>query len=99
MRRQDYAAALPDLDRAIDLRPDYAHALMNRGDIYNYYYRIDRRRAIADYDRVIALGQTPHTSICGHRLLAYYEGWSAGVALNILTRGIEGGCEIGHPVT
>lgn len=96
MRRQDYAAALTDLDRAIALRPDYAHALMNRGDIYNYYYRIDRQRAIADYDRVIALGRPTDSSgsVCGHRLLAASGGWSPAVVLNLLTRGVEGGCAV-----
>jgi hypothetical protein len=40
-----YADALPALDRAIALRPTYVNALMNRGDIYNFYYQIDRARA------------------------------------------------------
>jgi tetratricopeptide (TPR) repeat protein len=99
MRRQDYAAALADLDAAIALRPDYGYALMNRGDIYNYYYRVDRRRAIADYDRVLALGPGADGSgsLCGHRLLAYYDGWSPAVVLNLLTRGTSGGCALGHP--
>jgi|SRR5579859_1372764 len=92
------SAALSDLDRAIALHPDYSNALMNRGDIYNYYYDIDRARAIADYDRVIALGQKPHTSVCGHRLLAYFNGWNAGVVLNIITRGVDGDCDIGRSV-
>ncbi len=35
MVKRNYAAALPDLDRAIQLRPNYVIALMNRGDIYN----------------------------------------------------------------
>jgi len=95
MRQQDYASALPDLDRAIELRPDYTHALMNRGDIFNYYYNIDRQRAIADYDRVIALGETAHSSVCGHRLLAYNNGWSPAVLLNLVTRGPGGGCSVG----
>ena len=84
MMRQEYDRALPDLDRAIQLRPDYAHALMNRGDIYNYYYQIDRARAIADYDRVIALGPTAmhDSSVCGHRWLAVHNGWNAGTLLD-----------------
>jgi tetratricopeptide (TPR) repeat protein len=85
MMRGQYADALPDLDRAIQLRPDYAHALMNRGDIYNYYYAIDRARAIADYDRVIALGPGAmrDTSVCGHRLLATHNGWNLRTILDL----------------
>jgi tetratricopeptide (TPR) repeat protein len=85
MMQADYAAALPDLDRAIQLRPDYAHALMNRGDIYNYDYAIDRARAIADYDRVIALGPAAMrgTSVCGHRFLALHNGWHLRTILDL----------------
>ena len=61
--------ALPDLDKAIAIRPDYVNALMNRGDIYNYYYAINYDRAIADYDRVMALGPD-YTSVDGHMLYA-----------------------------
>jgi tetratricopeptide (TPR) repeat protein len=94
MRQQNYAAALPDLDRAIELRPDYANALMNRGDIYNYYYAIDRQRAIADYDRIIALGQSGQGSVCGHRMLAYYGGWSPRVFVDVLLHGTDVGCTL-----
>lgn len=95
MRLQNYSAALEDLNRAIELRPDYANALMNRGDIYNYYYAIDRQRAIADYDRVIALGATAHSSVCGHRMLAYYNGWSPRVYVEVLLHGLDFGCTLG----
>ncbi len=89
MAQQEYARALPDLDRAILLRPDYPHALMNRGDIYNYYYQIDRPRAIADYDRLIALGPdaTRDTSVCGHRFLAKHNGWNLGTILDFPNAG------------
>lgn len=74
MRMRDYALALPDLNMAISLRPDYINALMNRGDIYNSYYTIDKKKAIADYDRVIATGRMDGSnSVCGHRLVAVYE--------------------------
>jgi tetratricopeptide (TPR) repeat protein len=94
MRQQEYAAALPDLDRAIALRPTYVNALMNRGDIYNYYYAIDRGRAIADYDRVIAQGPEARrgTSVCGHRMLALNDGWGPTVVLDMLSGGVESGC-------
>jgi len=91
MAKQDYASALPDLDRAIALRPDYVNALMNRGDIYNYYYNIDYDKAIADYDRVMVLPHA-HTSLCGHRLLAQHHGWDLGVLVTIVTQRAEAGC-------
>ena len=70
MRMQNYKDALPDLDKAITLRPDYINAHMNRGDIYNYYYNIDRNKAVEDYDKVIALGGSHGTSVCGHKAMA-----------------------------
>jgi tetratricopeptide (TPR) repeat protein len=91
MAQQDYAAALPDLNQAIALRPDYVNALMNRGDIYNYYYDIDFDQAIADYDRVLALDHA-HTSVCGHRLLAQHHGWDLGVLATAVTQRASAGC-------
>jgi tetratricopeptide (TPR) repeat protein len=85
MIKQQYALALPDLDRAIEIRPDYLNALMNRGDIYNYYYAIDYNRAVADYDRVLRLPGAEHTSVCGHRMLAANHGWNPGTFVDILT--------------
>ena len=94
MAQQDYASALPDLDTAIALRPDYVNALMNRGDIYNYYYHIDYAKAVADYDHVLALPGgigRDHTSVCGHRLLAQHHGWDLGVLVTAaLQRGAAG---------
>jgi tetratricopeptide (TPR) repeat protein len=92
MRRQEYQAALVDLDRAVSLRPGYVAALMNRGDIHNYYYAVDRQLAMADYDRVIAAGGRPETSVCGHRLLASHGGWNLGVIFDLLTQGVDAGC-------
>lgn len=46
MMMNDYKDALLDLDRAIELRPDYVNALMNRGDIYNFYYNVDKQKAM-----------------------------------------------------
>lgn len=70
MRMHNYTDALSDLDMAIELRPDYVNALMNRGDIYNYYYSIDHQKAISDYNKVIALGATKGNSVCGHKAMA-----------------------------
>ena len=78
MRMQDYKDALPDLDKAIALNPNYIQALMNRGDIHNYYYAIDRQSAIADYEKVIALGGGRSASVCGHLFLAKHNGWNLG---------------------
>ncbi len=97
MHQQRYADALADLDQAISLRPTYANALMNRGDIYNYYGPINYGRAVADYDRVIALGATQGTSVCGHRLLAINHGWGVGVLANIVLHGADGGCAVPSP--
>ncbi len=76
MMQQDYQSALSDLNKAIQIRPDYAHALMNRGDIYNYGL-VDRPLAIADYERLIALGPTftADTQVCGHLFYAEHDGW------------------------
>ena len=82
MRMQNYAPALRDLDEALRIRPDYPHALMNRGDIRNYYFQQDRKKAIEDYDHILRLGgETKEPSVCGHRAVAIYnlpghEGWN-----------------------
>jgi tetratricopeptide (TPR) repeat protein len=91
MTKKDYAHALPDLDRAIALRPTYVNALMNRGDIHNYYYDIDYDLAIADYDRVIALGAR-NTSVCGHRMLAVNHGWNANTVMDAFSHASPTGC-------
>jgi len=91
MAQQNYAAALADLNQAIALRPDYVNALMNRGDIYNYYYDIDYDKAVADYDRVLAL-KAQNTSVCGHRLLAQHRGWDLGVLVTVVMQGGQAGC-------
>ena len=86
MAEQNYSPALPDLDRAIALRPDYVNALMNRGDIYNYYYQIDYARAIADYNRILELGPAvyTHTSLCGHLAMAHHSGNLIGAFAELL---------------
>ena len=93
MLLKDYAAALPDLDHAIQLRPNYLNALMNRGDIYNFYYQIDYTSAIADYNRVLALGVQAyeHTSLCGHRALALNRGnFAIAYPQGVLSLGASG---------
>ncbi len=70
MRMRNYADALLDLDKAISLNPNYVNALMNRGDIHNYYYQIDRKAALADYNKAISLGARDDKSACGHKAMA-----------------------------
>ncbi|MCX6064256.1 MAG: tetratricopeptide repeat protein [Chloroflexi bacterium] len=99
MVQKAYATALPDLDRAIQLRPGYVNALMNRGDIYNYYYAINYERAVADYDQVLKAdpNAASHTSVCGHRLLAFNHGWNLKVLGYLLTSGVKAGCPNSKP--
>lgn len=82
MRMQNYKNALVDLNKALSLNPNYIHALMNRADIHNYYYAIDRKSAIVDYQKVILLNGTRGTSVCGHLLLAKHNGWNIGTILD-----------------
>jgi len=49
----DYDLAIADYDRAIELRPDYVEAYINRGT--TYISKGDYDRAIADFDRAIEL--------------------------------------------
>lgn len=81
MRQQNFKDALPDLNKALEIRPDYVNALMNRGDIYNYYFAIDRKAALMDYEKVIELQGMKATSVCGHSFLAKYDGWNWKSAL------------------
>jgi tetratricopeptide (TPR) repeat protein len=101
MRMQNYAPALQDLDQALRIRPDYMHALMNRGDIHNYYYEQDLRKAIEDYDHILASGgQTKESSVCGHRAVAIYrlpghEGWNVKSWFKlVLGIGTAAGCQM-----
>lgn len=91
MALQKYGPALEDLNRAIELRPDYVNALMNRGDIYNYYYEMDTAKAMADYDRVLALDPNL-ANLCGHRLLAEHNGWNFGTLGELIAKREKAGC-------
>lgn len=94
MRMGNYKDALPDLDSAIKIRPNYVNALMNRGDIYNYYYNVDKTKALADYDKVLSMGKDIYleSNLCGHRLLAKNGGWNLKVIWQLLTVGVQAGC-------
>ncbi len=83
MRLKNYKAALLDLNKALSINPKYINALMNRGDLYNYYGPIiDRKKAIADYEKVISIGGVKWTSVCGHLFLAQHNGWNIGTVLD-----------------
>lgn len=103
MRMRNFQFALMDLDQAITLRPDYVNALVNRGDIYNHYYQIDKQKAIADYDRVIALERMDTAkSVCGHRAVAMYGlpgqiGWNILSYLQLILRSPTFGCTMQAP--
>ncbi len=92
MRMRKYDLALSDLDNAIKHRPDYINALMNRGDIYNYYYSVDYDKALANYNKILDLGVPRQGSLCGHRLMALNRGWSLNIIYQVLTKGINAGC-------
>jgi Tfp pilus assembly protein PilF len=51
--RGDVSGAIQDLDRAIDLDPNYAEAYVERGNIY--YERGQLQRAKMDFDRATLL--------------------------------------------
>ena len=87
MRLRNFKDALVDLDKAIQLNPNYINALMNRGDIHNYYYQIDRQAAIADYKRVIAITglNRKDPTVCGHLFLAKHNGWTLGAFIGVFT--------------
>ena len=94
MRMQNYADAVTDLDKALKIRPNYVNALMNRGDIHNYYFNIDRSKAMADYNKVLSFGPEVYlnTNLCGHRLLAKNNGWNLKMFWQLLTGGVMAGC-------
>jgi len=95
MMQNNYSLALPDLDKAIAIRTSYVHALMNRGDIHNFYYQVDRQSSLRDYDVVIAQGPAAYhdTSVCGHRILAKDNGWQLQTYFDFfLFRSNQPGC-------
>lgn len=73
MRMRNYKDALNDLNQALTLNPNYINALMNRGDIRNYYFEIDKNAAVADYKKIISLVGTQGTGVCGHLFMATHD--------------------------
>jgi tetratricopeptide (TPR) repeat protein len=74
MRMQNFNDAITDLNRAIEIKPDYVNALMNRGDIYNNYLK-NKSMAVADYKKVVALGASG-SNVCGRLYFAEHDGWN-----------------------
>lgn len=83
MRMGNYKDALNNLNKALSLDPNYINALMNRGDIHNYYYEIDKSASIADYKKIISISGTKGTSVCGHLYLAEHGGWNLGTIFGL----------------
>lgn len=83
MRMGEYQNALSDLNMAIELRPNYINALMNRGDIYNFYM-MNYPKALNDYKKVVELGGTYNTSVCGHMMIARDQGWHVNTVFQII---------------
>lgn len=86
MRLREYQLALNDLNKALSLNPNYTHALMNRGDLFNYYYQINKAAAIYDYEKIISLdpNHTAEPSVCGHLFLAKHNGWNFKTIVDFL---------------
>lgn len=55
--QERYPEALQDLDRALDINPDFAQVYGNRGLIYKALGKTDE--AIADLERFIELSDNP----------------------------------------
>jgi tetratricopeptide (TPR) repeat protein len=94
MKMHYYKQALADLNVALDIRPEYPHALMNRASIYNHYYNVDRQKAIEDYDRVIKMGKevVKSEAVCGQRLMAKHEGNWIKAMWDMWTKNDDSGC-------
>jgi tetratricopeptide (TPR) repeat protein len=65
MMLQDYDRAIPDLDKALELNPNYVNALMNRADVLNYR-KEDNEAALRDYRKIIELTGSTSTAVCAH---------------------------------
>ncbi len=83
MRMGDYVDAIPDLNVALAIRPNYINALMNRGDVNNFYL-MNYSRALNDYSKVVEFGGATNTSVCGHMMLARDQGWHVWTLLEHL---------------
>ena len=94
MRLRDYKDAIPDLKTALALKPDYTQALMNLGDIYNYYYQINRQTAISYYKKVIQVSgkHGGNNDVCGHLFLAEHNGWTLSAYFDFF-RGLWQSCD------
>ncbi len=92
MRMQNYEMALPDLDAAIEVRPLYFNAIRNRADLLTFYLKNSTRSGVPDYDKLVELGQTKGTSVCGHRAIAMHHNIVFFAFWNFLTKPKGSGC-------
>ena len=67
-KQGDYALAIVDYDKAIQLRPNFSEAYNNRGAVYGE--QGDHARTIADYDKAIEL-QEDNAEAYNNRGIAY----------------------------
>jgi tetratricopeptide (TPR) repeat protein len=66
---RNFDAALRDLDRALELMPNFPEAHLNRGNVYSYIESLDQ--AVKEYDAAIEHGtRKPHAAYY-NRGLAY----------------------------
>src|SRR5207245_527509 len=75
----EYEAALSDYDRALDLSPEDADALNNRGMLH--LYRANYAAALRDFDRALAADPTD-TTVMVNRGLAHLHGDHPSLALH-----------------
>lgn len=97
MRLREYGKAMDDFNKALEINPEYVNALINRGDLYNFYYDIDRKKALADYDKAMAIGGVDADSaksLCSHRAIAIYGGLTPATYFKLLAKPKSHGCTI-----
>ncbi len=60
-QKQDYDRAFADLNKSIEVDPEYPNAYVNRGNVYSM--REEYQQAIADYDRALQLRPTYYDAL------------------------------------
>ena len=84
--RSDVAHAIGDLNRAVELAPDFAPAYQNRGNAW--YARGNFGQALADYDKTIALDPTSASPYINRAAVRRDLGYREG-ALEDYARAVE----------
>lgn len=60
-QKQDYEKAFADLNKSVEVDPNYPNAYVNRGNVYSMREQYDK--AIADYDRALELRPTYYDAL------------------------------------